>query len=54
MITTNMRVREIATQLPHATRLFETLKIDYCCGGDKQLDEACASAGVEVENVIET
>ena len=29
MITTNMRVREIATQLPHATRLFETLKIDF-------------------------
>lgn len=53
MITTNMRVREIATQLPHATRLFETLKIDYCCGGDKQLAEACASAGVDVENVIE-
>jgi regulator of cell morphogenesis and NO signaling len=53
MITTNTRVREIATQLPHATRLFETLKIDYCCGSDKQLDEACASAGVEVENVIE-
>ena len=53
MITTNMRVREIAIQLPRATRLFETLKIDYCCGGDKQLVEACASAGVDVDSVIE-
>ena len=53
MITTNMRVREIAIQLPQATRLFETLKIDYCCGGDKQLAEACASAGVAVENVMD-
>ena len=53
MITTNMRVREIANQLPQATRLFETLRIDYCCGGDKQLAEACASAGVDVDNVIE-
>lgn len=53
MITTNMTVREVAIELPQSTRLFEKLKIDYCCGGDRPLAEACASAGVEVENVIE-
>jgi regulator of cell morphogenesis and NO signaling len=47
-----MTVREVATQLPESTRVFETLKIDYCCGGNRSLMEACASAGVEVDNVI--
>ena len=53
MITTNMTVREVAVELPQSTRLFEKLKIDYCCGGNRPLAEACASAGVEVENVME-
>jgi regulator of cell morphogenesis and NO signaling len=53
MITTDMTVRDVATQLPQSTRLFEKLKIDYCCGGYKPLAEACASAGVDVGSVIE-
>jgi regulator of cell morphogenesis and NO signaling len=52
MINSAMSVREVAVQVPESTRLFETLKIDYCCGGNKPLTEACASAGVEVNNVI--
>lgn len=53
MITANMKVRDVAMELPQSTRLFEKLKIDYCCGGDKPLAEACASAGVDVDNVME-
>lgn len=52
MITTGMTVREVAIELPQSTRLFEKLKIDYCCGGNKPLAEACASAGLDVDNVI--
>jgi len=52
MINSTMTVRELAVQVPESTRLFETLKIDYCCGGNKPLAEACESAGVEVDNVI--
>ena len=48
-----MTVRDVAMELPQSTRLFEKLKIDYCCGGNKPLAEACASAGVEVDNVME-
>lgn len=44
-------VRDIALELPQATRVFEKLKIDYCCGGDKPLSEACANAGVEVASL---
>jgi regulator of cell morphogenesis and NO signaling len=53
MITTNMTVRDVATELPQSTRLFEKLKIDYCCGGHKPLAEACASAGVDIGSVME-
>ena len=53
MITTNMTVREVAVELPQSTRLFETLKIDYCCGGNRPLAEACASAGVDVDYMME-
>jgi regulator of cell morphogenesis and NO signaling len=45
-------VREFAIQIPNATRVFEKLKIDYCCGGNKPLDEACNEAGIEVEEVF--
>ena len=44
-------VREYATETPNATRVFEKLKIDYCCGGGRPLGEACAAAGVEVGEV---
>ena len=53
MISSEMTVREVAAQVPASTRLFETLKIDYCCGGNRPLTEACASAGVEVDSVME-
>jgi regulator of cell morphogenesis and NO signaling len=44
-------VRELAVETPNATRVFEKLKIDYCCGGGRSLTEACAVAGVGVEEV---
>jgi regulator of cell morphogenesis and NO signaling len=53
MISSEMTVREVAVQIPESTRLFEKLKIDYCCGGSRPLNEACDSAGVGVDNMIE-
>ena len=47
MINSSMTVREVAIEVPQSTRLFETLKIDYCCGGNRSLTEACDSAGLE-------
>lgn len=51
MINSSMTVREIATNLPQATRVLEKLKIDYCCGGEQHLGEACAAAGVKMETL---
>ena len=46
------KVRDIALEFPQATRVLEKMKIDYCCGGDRPLSDACATAGVEMENVV--
>lgn len=51
MLSLNKTVREIVLEQPNATRVFEKLKIDYCCGGDKPLLDACVTAGVEVANL---
>src|SRR6185295_246309 len=52
MLNSSMTVREVAIELPQSTRLFERLKIDYCCGGNRPLTEACASIGVEVGEIM--
>ena len=48
-----MKVRDVAITLPQATRVLEKLKIDYCCGGERQLGEACSSAGVDLKKLEE-
>jgi regulator of cell morphogenesis and NO signaling len=49
--SSTMKVRDVALEFPHATRVLERLNIDYCCGGDRPLREACSLAGVEVERL---
>jgi regulator of cell morphogenesis and NO signaling len=44
---TNKTIREIALEAPLSTRVFEELKIDYCCGGRVDFAEACQNAGVD-------
>lgn len=53
MINSETTVKEVALHMPESTRLFEQLKIDYCCGGNRPLGEACASAGLDVMTVME-
>jgi regulator of cell morphogenesis and NO signaling len=45
-------VRELAIEIPNATRTFEKLGIDYCCGGSKSLSDACLHARVSVDDVV--
>lgn len=45
-------VRESVVENPAAARVFERLGIDYCCGGNKSLAEACAAAKVTADDVI--
>jgi regulator of cell morphogenesis and NO signaling len=45
-------VRDLAVEVPGATRVFEKLGIDYCCGGGISLEDACFGAGVSLEEVM--
>jgi regulator of cell morphogenesis and NO signaling len=45
-------VRELAIEIPNATRTFEKLGIDYCCGGSRSLSDACQHAHVTLEDVL--
>jgi iron-sulfur cluster repair protein YtfE (RIC family) len=40
----NRTVRELASSTPGAARVFEKLGIDYCCGGERSLAQACTAA----------
>src|SRR5579862_3146794 len=46
---TGKTVRDWALETPEATRVFEKLGIDYCCGGSQTLEDACQAAGVPLE-----
>ena len=50
-VTAERTVRDLALESSSATRVFEKLGIDYCCGGDKPLEEACRAAKLSVEEV---
>jgi regulator of cell morphogenesis and NO signaling len=47
-------VAEIAVEMPQSIPYFEGKGIDYCCGGRKSLQEACAKAGVAVGEAVRT
>lgn len=47
-------VRDIAVEHPNATRLFEKLGIDYCCGGGKSLADACSAARLSTDEVLKS
>ncbi len=53
-VSTAKTVRELAVELPEATRIFEKLGIDYCCGGSKSLQEACAASNLSVNEVLDS
>ena len=53
LLDASKTVREFAIEIPNATRVFEELKIDYCCGGNQPLNEACRQKGLGVDTVLQ-
>ena len=53
-VTTEKTVGELALENPGATRLFERLGIDYCCGGGQTLEQACQAAHVSIDQVVDS
>jgi len=52
-IAASTSVGEIAAEIPNATREFEKLGIDYCCGGSRTLGDACAQANIPLEQALQ-
>jgi len=52
-ITLDKTVREIASETPSSIGVFETLGIDYCCGGGRSLEQACAGLHLDGGTVLE-
>lgn len=46
-------VGDFVRQKPSRARVFESLKIDYCCGGKIPLAKACEKKGIDAVSVIE-
>jgi regulator of cell morphogenesis and NO signaling len=45
-------VGQLVRQRPARSRVFESLKIDYCCGGKLTLQDACQRKGVALDEVL--
>ena len=53
-VMTGKTVRDVAVENPAATRVFERFGIDYCCGGNQGLEQACQRAGASLDEVIDS
>jgi len=51
-LTAGRTVRDYAIGTPQTIPVFEKLGIDYCCGGNRPLDEACTVANLKIEEVL--
>ncbi|MCB9626350.1 MAG: iron-sulfur cluster repair protein YtfE [Sandaracinaceae bacterium] len=52
MISPDQTLGSIATEHPESTAVFLRHRLDFCCGGGRKLDEACAKAGLDVDALI--
>lgn len=53
MEITTETVRKIVTEHPETIPVLERLGIDYCCGGERTLAEACAASKVDPATVTD-
>lgn len=51
-ITPVTTVAAIARQHPATTKVFQRHGLDFCCGGKRPLEEACASQGLDAAAVL--
>ena len=53
-VTTEKTLRELVLETPAATRVLEKLGIDYCCGGNQSLEQACRAANLRIDQVLDS
>ncbi len=47
-----MTLAELVIQRPASADLLERLRLDYCCGGARSVEKACAERGLDAATVI--
>lgn len=52
-INTQQTVRDLVRSNPAAVGVLESFGIDYCCGGNKSLSEACRVASLPLDAIVE-
>jgi regulator of cell morphogenesis and NO signaling len=52
MLSEQMTVAELLRKYPTASGILERHRIDYCCGGNRSLAEACSHAGVSPKTLL--
>ena len=45
-------VGQMVVERPQRSRVFDRLHIDYCCGGKRTLEQACARRGLDLKEVL--
>ena len=45
-------IGQLAIEEPRAIPVMEKLSIDYCCHGNRSVEEACSDAGIAVEELL--
>lgn len=51
-LTLARTVRDYVIETPQTIPVFEKMGIDFCCGGNRPLEEACAAANLKLEDVL--
>lgn len=51
-MSTPLTLAAIVDDQPAAARILERHRLDYCCGGQRTLDEACAEVGIDPAAVL--
>lgn len=52
MLTTQTTLAELAVKQPAASRVFQRYRLDFCCHGNRPLQEACDEYGLAPESVL--
>jgi regulator of cell morphogenesis and NO signaling len=52
-INPSLTVGRVVAEFPALSRIFEELKIDYCCGGNRSLSEICSEKRIPVEHLVD-
>lgn len=52
-LSENTKVRQVAMSSSDARKILEQAGVDYCCGGDKSLRDACTQSDASLNEIME-